>query len=156
MTLAADLERYIRGLTISQGRYAGAPFDLHNWQRRFLKGAFKPGVMDAALTLARGGGKTTFTAALGAATVDVDGPLVEPRAESVIVASSFEQAMIAFRHTLAFMQPTFERWGVGKGGRYRVQDSVNRASITDTDTGAMLRCIGSDPARAHGLWRPPW
>ena len=82
---------------------------------------------------------------LGAALVD--GPLVEPRAESVIVASSFEQGMVAFRHTLAFLQPAIE----AEPRRFRIQDSVNRASITCRRTGAMLRCIGSDPARAHGL-----
>ena len=45
--------------------------------------------------------------AIAAATVDVDGPLVAPRAENIVVASSFEQGMIAFRHILSFLQPTF-------------------------------------------------
>ena len=151
MTLAKRLEDYIQGLVISQGRLAGQQFKLLPWQRRYLKGAFKPGVMDAALSLGRGGGKTTFVAAIAAATVDVDGPLVAPRAENIVVASSFEQGMIAFRHILSFLQPTFEKYGVGAAHRYRVQDSANRASITDTATGTMLRCVGSDPARAHGL-----
>ena len=151
MTLAKRLEDYIQGLVISQGRYAGEPFWLLPWQKRYLRGAFKPGVMDAALSLGRGGGKTTFVAAIAAATVDVDGPLVAPRAENIVVASSFEQGMIAFRHILSFLQPTFEKYGIGAAHRYRVQDSANRASITDTSTGAMLRVVGSDPARAHGL-----
>ena len=151
MTLATDLARYIEGLTLSQGRYAGQPFVLQAWQRRYLKGAFKPGVMDAALSLGRGCGKTTFVAAIAAATVDADGPLVAPRAENIVVASSFEQGMIAFRHILSFLQPTFEEYGVGAAHRYRVQDSANRASITDTKTGAMIRVVGSDVQRAHGL-----
>ena len=149
MTLAARLADYIENLTISQGRYAGQKFILLPWERRYLRGAFKPGVMDAALSLGRGGGKTTFVAAIAAATVD--GPLVAPRAENIVVASSFEQGMIAFRHILSFLQPTFEKYGVGAAHRFRVQDSANRASITDTKTGAMLRVVGSDPARAHGL-----
>ena len=151
MTLATDIQRYIEGLTLSQGRYAGLKFQVLPWQRRFLRGAFKPGVMDAGLSLGRGGGKTTFVAAIAAATVDVDGPLVAPRAENIVVASSFEQGMIAFRHILSFLQPTFEKYGVGAAHRFRVQDSANRASITDTKTGAMLRVIGSDVQRAHGL-----
>ena len=109
MTLASELAAYIEGLTISQGRYAGQPFVLQAWQRRYLKGAFKPGVMDAALSLARGGGKTTFTAAIAAATVDVGGPLVQQRASNVVVASSFLQAKIAFDHVLAFLQPTLAK-----------------------------------------------
>ena len=62
MTLATDIQRYIEGLTLSQGRYAGQPFKLLPWEKRFLRGAFKPGVMDAALSLGRGCGKTTFVA----------------------------------------------------------------------------------------------
>ena len=34
---------------------------------------------------------------------------------------------------------------------FRVQDSVNRASITDRHTGASVRVLGSDPKRLHGL-----
>ena len=101
------IERYIGGLVIGQGRHAGQPFTVLPWQRRFLRGAFaQPD--DAGLSLGRGGGKTTLIAALGAACVDVGGPLVAPNAESVIVASSFDQALIAFRHALHFMRPTFE------------------------------------------------
>ena len=150
MTLATQLERYIEGLTISQGRHAGQPFHLLPWQRRYLRGAFKPGVMDASLSLARGGGKTTFTAAIAAATVDVGGPLVQPRASNVVAASSFLQAKIAFDHVLAFMGPTLAKYGRGPKGRYRVNDTVNSAMIKDTVTGASLKCIGSDAQRMMG------
>ena len=34
---------------------------------------------------------------------------------------------------------------------WRKQDSANRALVEFRDTGARVRCIGSDPARAHGL-----
>ena len=101
-TIAKDLERYIEGLVIPQGRFAGQPFRLFPWQKRFLRGAFgQPD--DAALTLGRGGGKTTFIAAIGAACVD--GPLVEPNSESLIVASSFDQGLIAWRHVLRLLGP---------------------------------------------------
>ena len=150
MTLATDLQRYIEGLTISQGRHAGEKFVLLPWERRWLRGAFKPGVMDAALSLARGGGKTTFTAAIAAATVDVGGPLVQPRASNVVVASSFLQAKIAFDHVLAFLQPTLAKYGRGPKGRFRVNDTVNSAMIKDTVTGASLKCIGSDAQRMMG------
>ena len=150
MTLATQLEAYIEGLTLSQGRYAGQPFHLLPWQRRWLRGAFKPGVMDASLSLARGGGKTTFTAAIAAATVDVGGPLVQPRASSVVVASSFLQAKIAFDHVLAFLEPTLAKYGRGPKGRFRVNDTVNSAMIKDTVSGASLKCIGSDAQRMMG------
>ena len=56
MTLATKLEAYIESLVLSQGRYDGQPFRLFTWQKRFLKGAFAQGVMDAALSLGRAGG----------------------------------------------------------------------------------------------------
>ena len=143
------LETYIQSLTISQGRYAGQPFKMLPWQRRLIRGAFSQ-PRDSALSMARGGGKTAFVAALGAASVDVDGPLVEPRAECLIVASSFDQGLICYRHVMAFLEPTFEKYGTGPRGRYRIQDSANRATITDRKTGAMLRVVGSDPRRLHG------
>ena len=150
MTLATRLEDYIETLVITQGRHAGQPFKLLPWQRRFLRGAFKPGVMDAALSLGRGGGKTTFVAAVASATVDVGGPLVQPRASNVVVASSFLQAKIAFDHVLAFLEPTLAKYGRGPKGRYRVNDTVNSAMIKDTVSGASLRCIGSDAQRMMG------
>ena len=62
---------------------------------------FAPGVQSAALSVGRGNGKTALLSGIAAATLD--GPLAAPRGESVIVASSFEQARIAFEHVIAFM-----------------------------------------------------
>ena len=149
MTLVEPIADYIGGLIIGQGRHAGELFKLLGWQRRFLRGAFgQP--HDAALSMGRGGGKSTFTAAVACATVDVGGPLVEPMAECLVVASSFDQGLVNFRHMLHFMQPSFERYGTGPRGRFRIQDSANRATIQDRHTGAMIRVLGSDPRRLHG------
>ena len=145
MKQSTRIANYISGLTIGQGRRAGQSFKLHGWQRRFLSGAFgQPG--DAALSMGRGNGKTTFAAAIACAAVDVGGPLVAPMAECLLVASSFDQGLIAFRHMLHFLAPTLER----HGRRFRIQDSANRATITDRKTGAMVRVLGSDPRRLHG------
>ena len=40
---------YLGGLTVTQGRLAGLPFHVMPWERRFIKGAFGPGVVEAAL-----------------------------------------------------------------------------------------------------------
>ena len=98
--LAEAVESYLAGLIVPQGRFAGQPFPVLPWQSRFIAGAFRDDVLDSALSMGRGGGKTTFCAALLAATVDRDGPLNSPNAESLLVASSFGQATIAFRHVL--------------------------------------------------------
>ena len=143
-TLHSRLVRYLAGLTVSQGRRAGEPFTVLPWQRRFIRGAFCAGVQSAALTVARGNGKTALLSGIAAATLD--GPLAVPRGETVIVASSFEQARIAFEHVAAFMG---ER--LTDKDRWRVWDTAQQARIEDRRTGARVRCIGSDPRRAHGL-----
>ena len=145
MTHTSPLERWLAGLEVSQGAHTGLPFAVLPWQRRFVRGAFRPGVRDAALTIARGNGKTTLVA--GIATAYLDGPMVARRGEVTIVASSFDQSRIAFEHVLAFMG---ERTAADPK-RWRVQDSANRALIEDRRTGARVRCIGSDARRAHGL-----
>ena len=79
----SDLFDYLQSLIIGQGREAGQRLQLYPWQRRFLRAAFgQPD--DAALSLARGGGKTTFTSAIACAALA--GPLVEPMAEVANVA----------------------------------------------------------------------
>ena len=138
------LADWLGKLTLTQGALAGQPFVALPWQRKFLEGAFQQGNRTSALTIARGNGKTTFVAAIGAAAVI--GPLSQPRAETIIVASSFSQARIAWEHIQAFLQP----WIDDSPDDWRIEDSSNRASITYRPTGARVVAIGSDPRRAHG------
>ena len=147
-TPASELLEYLGTLTVTQGRLAGQPLPIFPWERRFVNGAFKPDVVDAALSVGRGNGKTTLIAAV--ATAAIDGPLAVPRAETVVVASSFEQSKITYNHVLAFLR---EKYGAMLEDRsqWRIQDSANRAHITNRANGATLKCIGSDPRRAHGL-----
>ena len=149
MNPAQAVASYVESLRIGQGRNAGERFRLLGWQRKFLCGAFGQDA-DAALSMGRGGGKTVLVSAIACAAVDVDGPLVAPMAETLVVGSSFEQGLIGFRHMLHFLAPSFERYGRGPRGRFRVQDSANRASIQDKETGALVRVLGSDPRRLHG------
>ena len=135
---------YLSGLEVSQGRLSGEALTVFPWQRRFIRGAFREGVTTAALSVARANGKTTLVAGIAAATLD--GPLTVPRSETVLVASSFEQARIGFEHVLAFMGDKLR-----DRGRFRVWDTAQQARCEDRKTGARVRCIGSDPRRAHGL-----
>ena len=138
------LERYLSTLTVTQGRAAGDPLTVLPWQRRFIAGAFADGVQSAALSVARGNGKSTILSGIAAATLD--GPLAVPRGETVIVASSFSQARICFDHIRAFMAGR-----LADRTRWRIQDTAQQASIEDRETGARVKVIGSDPKRAHGL-----
>ena len=138
------LRAYLAGLTVTQGSLTGRPLAILPWQARFLAGAFRPGVTSSALSMARANAKTTFLSAVACATLD--GPLAVDRGETVIVASSFEQARIAFEHVIAFMGDKLR-----DRARWKVWDTAQQARIEDRQTGARVRCIGSDPRRAHGL-----
>ena len=138
-----ELIDYIEGLTLTQGWFAGQPFKLHGWERRFIRGSFSTDG-DAGLSVARGNGKSTLIAGICCAALD--GPLVVPHAQTVVAASSFDQGKIIFDHVLAFMGDK-----LSDRKRWRLQDSTNRAIITCRQTGASVKCIGSDPRRMHGL-----
>ncbi len=143
---ASALIRYLETLTCTQGQGAGDPLEVLPWQRRFIRGAFS-GPGDAALSVARGNGKTTLLA--GVAAAFVNGPLRQPRAEVVIIAASLAQGKISFSHTRAFLEAS----GCDLTARklWKCHDGVNSASIEHRPSGSRVRVIGSDPKRAHGL-----
>ena len=139
-----ELIRWIeQNCTVTQGPDVGAPFNLMRWQAKFIRGAFKSNLVDtAALSMGRGGGKSSFAATLGYAALA--GPLAQARGDCVIVASSFNQARIVYESILAQI-PHESR------NRYRILDNSQQAVLQDKDTGARVRCLGSIVAKLHGL-----
>ena len=131
---------YLGGLTIRQGALHGQPFTVLPWQKRFLRGALAPGVYESALTMARGGGKSTFIAGLACAAVD--GPLVQPESEVIVVAASLAQARIIFRHVLRF---------IGDDHGFKVWNTINRSAILNPENGVLLELKGARPQTLHGL-----
>ena len=77
LSLPAEIENLPpETLKIGQGRYAGQDLVVLPWQSDFIRGAFGQDD-DAALSMARGCGKTTFLVRNhGIGYLDVDGPLV--------------------------------------------------------------------------------
>ena len=126
----------------------GSPSRCSPWERRFVYGAWRaPG--DAALSVGRGNGKSGFGGlASRPAMVDPAGPLHGRRREVVCVAASFEQSRIIYEDVIGFLS---ERYTLADRNQWRKQDSANRATLEWRATGARIRCIGSDPGRAHGL-----
>ena len=144
----AALIDWLGGLTLSGGDLDGEPFTVWPWERRFLRGAFRqPG--NAALSIARGNGKSALVAGIATSVVVPGAPLHGTRREVICVASSFAQSRIIFEDVLSFIR------GLGHDladrSLWRLQDSANVAMLEHRPTGARVRCIGSDPKRAHGL-----
>ena len=144
---AFELIRYLGGLILSGGDLDGELMEVWPWEKRFLRGAFRV-AGDAGLSVARGNGKSGLCAGVAAAVVDPLGPLHGRRREVVCVASSFAQSRIIFEDVLHFLG---ERYDLDDRAEWRKQDSQNAALLEHRGSGARVRCIGSDPKRAHGL-----
>ena len=138
MSEARKVIKYLSRLKVSQGPRAGEPFKVLPWQKVFIRGFLKSDI--SSLSVARGNGKTSLLAAVGAAALS--GPLARNRGEVLLVAGSFDQAKISFDHVLNFLPSDNER--------YRVQDSANNANILDRKTGCTLRCSGATARLLHG------
>ena len=143
--LSTAVIEHIRTLTVTQGQGAGQPFDVLPWESKFLRGALSPGVDVAALSVGRGNGKTTLTAAVAHAALC--GPLAVDRGEITIVASSFEQARLTFDHVCSFIG--YEN--LKDRNHYRLWDSAQLARLRCLAHGTQLRCLASDPRRMHGI-----
>ena len=137
--IAKRIIRHLSGLTVQQGHGYGQPFPVWPWQRRFLHGAFRPGVAEAVLSMGRGGGKTTLIAGIATACLEAQG-VAQPRAEILIVASSMDQGSICFRHILRFLSDR---------KKFRIQDTINRMDITSMN-GIRVRVLPASPQALHG------
>ena len=147
-TLGRSLVAWMGKLTLSGGDLDGQKFTCWPWERAFIKGTFaQPG--NAALSIGRGNGKSGFVAALAAAVVVPGGPLHGTRREVVVVASSFLQSRIIYEDVLSYCRGLGH--DLGDRELWRRQDSQNVATLEYVRTGARVRCVGSDPKRAHGL-----
>ena len=113
-----------------------APF-----QRRFLRGSFRPGVFLSVLSGPRGLGKSSIAADILSAYLAPDGPLHRPGAESILLASSLDQARITFRFLRAALT----------GDDYRWLDSGQRVGVTHVPTDTRVRVASSDAKKAFGL-----
>ena len=143
---ASNIEEFLLGLKVTQGFRCGQPFELFPWQKKFLKGVFRHDDGDALLSVARGAGKTTMIAGIGAAAIDDDGPLMKLRGDTVIVGPSLDQAKLSFGHILAFLgEKLHDR------KRYRLWNTRHNAKIESRSTGATLTCRSCLPERLHGI-----
>ena len=130
-------------MSVSLVGYVGRHLDLIPWERQFLSKLSRT-KGDLALSMARGNGKSALCAGIAAAVID--GPLRRPDAEVILVASSFDRALIMFRDVRHCLGERLE-----DRGTWRVRDTTGIAEIEHLPTRARLKAVGSDPRRMHGL-----
>ena len=142
---AAEVIRWLEALKVTKGPLVGEKLSIMPFQRQVIEGILSHS--EVAFTVARGNGKTTLIAAIGAAVLL--GPMAIPYAEVVVVASSLQQATIAFNHTKRFLESLGHDLTDNK--LWRLSDNDHHRRIECRENGASLRCIGSNPKKAHGL-----
>jgi phage terminase large subunit-like protein len=95
--------RFLESLKVPEGRLAGKPVKLAQFQKQFIRGAFADGISIGVLSIGRGNGKTTLSAglALGALLGEWDD---QPKREIVIGAKTRQQGAIAFSFVQSFAE----------------------------------------------------
>ena len=114
---------------------------LRPFQRRFVAGVFSPGTRRAALSVARGNGKSWLAAWLVADSLTPGGRLFEAGAENILLSGSFDQARYVFR---------FARELLGTNS-YSYTDSTNKIGIRHKATDTRLLVRSSRARGAFGI-----
>ena len=134
---------WIGRLKVTQGQGAGSPIRILDWQKDFLVRLLRAETTEIGISMARGGGKTTWLAMVAAAYFI--GPLRRPRGHVFIVASTIQQAMIALEHLI-------ETLGLReRAHRFRSSFSSHLTGVKDAMTGNMVRVLSSRPKSSHGI-----
>ena len=147
MTIATDIIAYLSTLQLAGGDHDGELFKVLPWERKFVKGCFSQSDA-AAISVARGGGKSALVAGLACAVLDPDGPLHGSRRDADVFAASFDGAGIIYEDVLSMMGSKYD---IDDRAIWRKQHSRNAAILQHKASGARVRCHGSDPSKAHGL-----
>ena len=105
---------------------------------------------DAGLTISRGNGKSPgWWAGIASAVVDPDGAFVGPAGGGGLYRfAAFSKAGLFSR---TFWGSIGQRHDLENRRVWRKQDSAQLAILEHRPTGSRIRCLGSDPRRAHGL-----
>lgn len=148
-------------LTVPEGRTAGKPLKLAEFQRKFVRGALAPGVMVGVLSIGRGGAKTALSA--GLALADLVGALEpdpQPKREILFAARNRDQARTAFNFLLGFIQGLPEEdqalFTVRRGSKLEVEFEGNGGGLARVIAADGKSILGGAPTLAILDERAAW
>lgn len=128
-------------LRVPEGKKAGKPLKLANFQRNFVKGAFSKDVTVGVLSIGRGNAKTALSA--GLALAELVGALQDdpqPNREIIFAARNRDQARIAFNFVLGYINSLPEQdqaqFIIRRGSKLEIEFGGNG--------GGLARCIAAD------------
>lgn len=145
---------FLRELPVVSGLKAGERLELLAFQEQFVRGVYGPINADgrrhirlAALSVARGNGKSALLAGLSLA--HLLGPMAENYGECYAAALDREQAGVLFNMVRAYIEAT--PW---MAARVNIRDW--HKEITDEVTRSKWTALTSDARKAHGLAPSFW
>lgn len=141
--------RFVNRLRLWEGRFAGRPFHLHDFQRALVRRIYGPATDDgrrlvrmACIWIPRGNAKTTLASAVALA--HFMGPEAEAGGQVIQAAADRENAGIAFKHS----------WEMVKQDDallQRVSPIESRKVLNHTKTSSILKAISSEAYSKHGM-----
>lgn len=148
-------------LTIAEGRTAGKPLKLAEFQRAFVRGSLAPGVMVGVLSIGRGNAKTALSA--GLALADLVGalePAPQPRREILFAARNRDQARTAFNFLLGYIQGLPEEdqalFTIRRGSKLEVEFEGNGGGLARVIAADGKSILGGAPTLAILDERAAW
>lgn len=154
MPPAEQVLAFLRTLPIVSGLKAGETLELLDFQEQFVRGVYgdvddlgRRRVRLAALSVARGNGKSAILAGLSLA--HLLGPMQEPYGECYAAALDREQASVLYRMTRAYIEAS--PW---MAARVNIKDW--HKEIVDEESSSIWRALTSDARKAHGLAPSFW
>ena len=136
---AAAALRFLRRLTVPEGRMAGKRLKLASFQKDFVRGAFAADTAVALLSIGRGNAKTALSA--GLALGHLMGEIArQPKREIIFAARNRDQAKTAFGFLVGFIEglpeDEQEHFIIRRGSKLEVE--------TDANGGGLARVIPAD------------
>ncbi len=148
-------------LRIPEGKKAGKPLKLADFQRKFVKGAFAKKVMVGVLSIGRGNAKTALSA--GLALGELVGALdvkPQPKREVIIAARNRDQAKTAFNFILGFIQGLPEadqdQFIVRRGSKLEIEFEGNGGGLVRVIAADGKSILGGAPTLAIMDERAAW
>ncbi len=148
-------------LCVPEGKKAGKPLKLADFQRKFVKGALTKNVMVGVLSIGRGNAKTALSA--GLALAELTGALEEqpqPKREIIIAARNRDQARTAFNFLLGYIQGLPDQdqglFIIRRGSKLEVEFEGNGGGLARVIAADGKSVLGGAPTLAIMDERAAW
>lgn len=148
-------------LHIPEGKRAGKPLKIADFQRKFVKGARAKNVMVGVLSIGRGNAKTALSA--GLALGELVGALHEqpqPKREIIFAARNRDQAKTAFQFLIGYIQglPEEDRglFTIRRGSKLEVEFDGNGGGLARVIAADGKSILGGAPTLAIMDERAAW